>query len=557
MRRHWLFLLAIGFCLLGASGSLLHAATIQNVIFFIGDGMGPDQVQAGAYFMGSSLSFQNFSHQAYLTTAPADAYPTLPDSASNGTALATGTKVSVGTISVATPGDGHDLPTLLENYKSQGKSTGLVTTSYLTDATPAAFGAHESDRGNTDAIANDYLIQSRPNVLMGGGGNGLTTTAAAAAGYTVVTDAAGMLAVNTGTTSYLSGQFGSGQMAYESDGVGSQPHLSQMTSTALSVLGNNANGFFLMVEGGNIDHANHANDMTRMVGEVKAFSNAVQTAIDWAAGRDDTLIIVTADHESGGLAAVTNSGAGNVPGGTWKTTGHSLEDVPVYAWGPNADAVSGFMKNTDMYNVAMGITPPSPQAPVIAETSFLEVPEGATSYSPGAGKTELGFTSSATDQGGGTHVAKVYDSATSPTQFRISSKKATVTFDSLDISSYDGVSVSLDLAVRDTFEADDYFRAILTDGIHSIDLARVEGLALNSLTDNVWYTYTAVVPDDWTHVQLIVDASNNSSSGAEVMDFDRLLVRGSLVPEPSATALLFSVTLALGWRWHRRGRKGG
>ncbi|MEN6449809.1 MAG: alkaline phosphatase [Thermoguttaceae bacterium] len=550
MRRFALSSLVAVFVLAGLASPRLQAAEIKNVIYCIGDGMGPEQVLAGRYFTGGSLSFEAFSQQGYLSTLSAEGYPTIPDSASNGTALASGTRVNVGVISTAIPGDGHALPTLLEYYKGQEKSTGLVTTSYLTDATPAAFGAHESTRSNTSQIATDYFTQSKPNVLLGGGGNGMTTTAATAAGYTVVTDAAGMTSVDTNSTRYLCGQFGSGQMAYEAVGVGAQPHLTQMTTTALSVLDNNPNGFFLMVEGGNIDHANHANNMPQMVQEVREFSNAVQAAIHWAAGRDDTLIIVTADHESGGLTAVTNNGVNNTPGGSYTTTGHSLEDVPVYVWGPNADSVSGFLKNTEMFNVAKGVS--SPKTPVIAQSSFLQATIGATSYVSGPQK-ELGFTSTSINQGGnGTNVAAVYHTATSPTRFRVQSKLANVVFDSLDISGYDHVSVSLDLAVRDTFEADDYFRAVLTNGIASIDLARVDGLALNGLTDNAWYTYTATVPEDWTQVQLLISASNNSSSSVEIMDIDRIVVRGMAVPEPSTAIMLMTASVALSWSLLRR-----
>lgn len=545
MRRNLFRALAIMvFC--AATPSLLQAATIKNVIYCIGDGMGPNQILAGRYYQGSILSFETFAYRGFATTNCANGYTTIPDSASNGTALATGTRVNTGVISVATPGDGHPLPTLLEYYKAQGKSTGLVTTSYMTDATPAAFGAHESYRGNTTQIANDFLTQSKPNVLLGGGANGMTVGSATAAGYSVVTNAAGMLAIDAGTTSYLCGQFGSSSMNYERDGVGTQPHLTQMTSTALNILDNNPNGFFLMIEGGNIDHAAHLDNMTYMVPEVAEFSNAVQTAINWAAGRNDTLIIVTADHETGGLRAVTDNGQNNTPGGSWATSGHSLEDVPVYAWGVNADAISGFIKNTDLFDIAKGIAPANPTLPVIARTSFLESAVGATGYSPTVGKAELGFTSSSTDQGGGTHLAAVQSSPESPTRFRISSKQATVTFDAVDISRFRGVTATIDLCVRDTFEEDDYLRVVLTNGIDSVDLARLEGLALNGLTDDAWYTYTAQVPDDWTQVQIVVSASNNSDTGAEVMDFDRIVVRGAAVPEPSTCAAALAVALGIG-----------
>ena len=207
----------------------------KNVIFFIGDGMGPEQVEAAAiYAFGApgTLSFESLPYQGELTTYSANS--SITDSAAAGTALATGIKVNNGVISMAYPGDGSELETLLEYYKSLGKSTGLVSTSYLTDATPAAFGAHEPTRSNTSQIAVDYLNQTEPNVLFGGGGSGMTPAAAQAAGYTVVTDRAGMLALDTEAVTKLSGQFGSGQMRYEYDGLESQPHLSEMTATAFS-----------------------------------------------------------------------------------------------------------------------------------------------------------------------------------------------------------------------------------------------------------------------------------------------------------------------------------
>lgn len=337
--------------------SLATAAPPKNVIFFIGDGMGFNQVETArqyAYGNAGQFNFQTWAYQGQVTTANASGGVT--DSAAAGTALATGHKVNNGVISMATPGDGRDYQTLLEYSKGLGKHTGLVTTSYMTDATPAAFGAHEPSRSNTANISNDYFTGSRPNVLMGGGGNNLNPMPGN--GYSVVTTAAAMNAVNTETTSYLTGQFGSGQMRYEFDGVSTQPHLREMTQTALGIMDNNPNGFFLMVEGGNIDHACHSNSLQRSVAEVIEFSRAVQTALDWAAGRTDTLILVTADHETGGLQITQPSTTpGIYPSVSWSTTGHSGANVPVYAWGVNADLIGGTMNNTDMFSV---VTIPEP-----------------------------------------------------------------------------------------------------------------------------------------------------------------------------------------------------
>ncbi|MCK5113398.1 MAG: alkaline phosphatase [Phycisphaerae bacterium] len=330
----------------------------KNVFFFIGDGMGFEQVKAGGMYVNGTagtLAFESLPYQGEITTHPASGGVT--DSAAAGTALATGYKVNDGVISIATPGNGDyaagaELPTILEYYKNRGSSTGLVSTTYITHATPAAFGAHETSRNNLTQIAADYLNDSRPNVLMGGGANGMTSVNAVAAGYTVVTTEAEMDALNTETTTMVSGQFGSTHLPYEYDGLGALPQLSEMTSTAIDILDNDPDGFFLMVEGGRIDHAGHANSIERNIRETAEFTNAVQMAIDWAAGRTDTLIIVTADHETGGLTVLNNNGAGLAPTVSWSTDEHTDANVPVYAWGVNAENVSGVMDNTDLYAIA-------------------------------------------------------------------------------------------------------------------------------------------------------------------------------------------------------------
>ncbi len=220
--------------------------------------------------------------------------------------------------------------------KARGKSTGLVTTTTMTHATPACFGAHEPSRQMFEQIADDYWLQTQPNVLFGGGAEGMTIEEFENAGYTVVTDYAGLQALDTENVSMVSGQFGSGYLPYEYDGLESLPHLSEMTATALSILDNEPNGFFLMVEGGRIDHAGHGHDIQRNVLETVEFDNTVQAAMDWAAGRTDTLILVSADHETGGLIVLENNGLGALPTVAWSSDTHTGANVPVYAWGVNA-----------------------------------------------------------------------------------------------------------------------------------------------------------------------------------------------------------------------------
>ena len=338
----------------GLPGSAAAGVPPTNVIFLIGDGMGFEQVKAaGMYLNGAegTLSFEFLPCQAEMTTHSANS--SITDSAAAATAIATGVKVDNDVVSVAIPGDGHELETLLEYFKTQGKRTGLVTTTNITHATPACFGAHETSRSNYSAIAIDYLNQTRPNVLLGGGGDGMSLASAQTAGYTVVTNATGILALDTDAVTMVSGQFGTGYMPYEYDGLGSLPHLLEMTETALDILDNDPDGFFLMVEGGRIDHACHSNDMVRSIFETIEFAESVQAVVDWGAGRTDTLILVTADHETGGLTVVSNNGIGNLPSVSWSTTGHTGANVPVYASGVNAEMVDGVMDNTDLFDVAV------------------------------------------------------------------------------------------------------------------------------------------------------------------------------------------------------------
>jgi len=329
------------------------AAPIRNVILCIGDGMGPEQVKAARYYAGTNLFFESLPYQTNMTTSSASSSVT--DSAAAATAMATGIKVNNGVISLQLPGDGSETQTVLEYFKARGKSTGLVATSYITHATPAAFGAHETSRNNYSNIANDYLNQTKPNVLFGGGANGINMNDAIVAGYTVVTDTNELFTLDTDTKIFVSGQFGNTHLPYEADGLGNLPHLHEMTQIALNILDNDPDGFFLMVEGSRIDHAGHENNIVRNIHETLEFDRSVETIFDWMDGREDTLLIVTADHETGGLTVVKDNGASNYPDVTWSTTGHTSTQVPIYGIGLNAHHVTNVTDNINIYSVV--ITP--------------------------------------------------------------------------------------------------------------------------------------------------------------------------------------------------------
>lgn len=340
----WVFCQSCG----SSSGSNTPAA---NVILFVGDGMGVEHIQAAKYYLSSGetpLPFEEFPYSTTVATSNVDGEVT--DSAASSTAMATGYKVSNSVVSRRIPGDGSDLTTLFEIAKERGKQTGLVTTDILTGATPAGFAAHADSRSDHAQIADQYLTVSKPDCLIGGA-TYITTSAATAAGYTVIDTPAGLSSFLLTPSVPVAALYTSGPMSYVYDNDPDEPSLSDMTMAGIGALSTTGNGFFLVVEGARIDHASHANDLERTIGEVAAFSDAVESALSWAANRDDTLILVTADHECGGLQVQSPSTEGNYPEVTWAATYHTDADVPLYSWGNGAWRIQSVVENTEIYRV--------------------------------------------------------------------------------------------------------------------------------------------------------------------------------------------------------------
>ena len=347
----------------------------KNVIVLIGDGMGFELVRAAGMFANGrdgTLFMETLPHKAQVVTSmaytppvatTAPVAPAVTDSAAAASAYATGHKVSKFVLSVAIPGDGKPLPTAMEQFARQGKMTGLVTTSYLTDATPAAFGAHAGNRGMYAKIAADYFAL-RINVLLGGNNEKDFDLAAASAKtglYELVTDRAALNAVQPRRDTHVLGIFAKGTMSYEYDyatGVtksyDSQPHLSEMAAAALKIVSSEPEGFFLVIESGILDKACHAGKLERAVYEALEFDKTVKVAMQWASSRDDTLVIVLADHETAGLKVTAANGPGKMPTVTWGATVHTVANVPLYAYGPGSRKVQGTLDNTDIYRLIMG-----------------------------------------------------------------------------------------------------------------------------------------------------------------------------------------------------------
>lgn len=323
-----------------------------NIILFIGDGMGAAQIEAASHYAtgeAEGLGFQRFPIRTDVATG--NVYSRVTDSAAAATAMATGTKVANGAISVARPGSGEELTTIFELARDAGLATGFVTTASVTHATVAAFAAHEPRREWYNRIADDYLEQTRPNVIFGGAGRGVSVESFGDAGYEVATDTRSLLglASTKGNGQHFAALLGDGHLPYVADGRGGLPGLPELTAVAVGLLQDDPDGFLLVVEAARIDHAGHDNDLTRLVPELLELEQTVDLVLSFPETADSTLVIVTSDHETGGLFGVIGRGVGRLPEASWSTGGHTGVDVPLYATGPGADEFASVRDNTEIF----------------------------------------------------------------------------------------------------------------------------------------------------------------------------------------------------------------
>ncbi len=317
---------------------------IKNIILMIGDGMGPQQVglleeyatrAPNSIYRGDNSAIAKLANLGVTGLSlhgPADKL--VVDSACSATQLATG--VAAGSEMIGLNRAGHKVPTILEKAKGLGKSTGLVSDTRLTHATPAAFASHLIHRSMENEIAEQMIQSGVVDVMLSGGlrhfipknytlsGNHKGFEAKLKASelslkskrrddknlLAQASDNGYLLAFNNSQLQQaqgtkLLGLFANSAMANGVDSshgrVSNQPSLSDMTQTAINTLSQNDKGFFLMVEGGQIDWAGHNNDAGTLLHEMIKFDNAVNAVLEWAKDRDDTLVIITADHETGGF----------------------------------------------------------------------------------------------------------------------------------------------------------------------------------------------------------------------------------------------------------------
>jgi alkaline phosphatase len=328
----------------------------KNVILLAGDGMGIGHITA-ARIAGPGrdgrLAIDSMPVTGVVLTHSANALVT--DSAAAGTALATGHKTNNGTIS-QTP-EGKPLVSLLKLAQTLGKAGGIISTKFITDATPAVFVSNAAKRSQRETIAKQ-TIESGAQVILGGGREDFLPRKDGGArsdevnlldeakrlGYQVVQSREEMASANGGR---ILGLFAESSMT---DGD-SEPTLAEMTAKAISVLARNPKGFFLMSEGAKIDSEAHANNAEGVVREVLDFDKAVQTALEFAKKDKQTLVVVTADHDTGGLSVLEPSNDNQPFKAGWTTGGHTGNMVLVYAYGPGAVRFTGTHDNTEIPNI--------------------------------------------------------------------------------------------------------------------------------------------------------------------------------------------------------------
>ena len=358
MKRFWMGLLTVVLStgmLRAAEPACSGAEPVRNVILLIGDGMGLAQVsllQIEQQY--APTAFDRAEGVALITTRSANNRVT--DSAAAGTALATGHKTDNGMLG-QTP-DGEPVQSMIARAHAEGRPTGLAVCCYLQHATPAAFYAHVADRGDNPAITRD-LAASGIDVLFGGGRKWL--------------DEASPAGVSWLETMRRDGYAVAGTMA-EADTVRTLPllavvaeesvldddmeagYLTRATRKSLELLSAEAErrdkGFVLMVEGSFIDWACHGNDADELLFLMRDFDSTVAAAMDFADRTPGTLVVVTADHETGGLTIPSNEAdftrSESGLNYSFSTTGHTGTMVPVYLYGAGADRITGVMDNTQL-----------------------------------------------------------------------------------------------------------------------------------------------------------------------------------------------------------------
>ena len=316
-------------------------------MFLVGDGMGVSQIYAGLTANKGHLNLEQFKVIGFHRNQASDNYVT--DSAAGATAFATGKQTYNGAIGL----DSLKQPSvsLLELAEQKGLSTGLVSTCDITDATPASFIAHQFKRAMHEEIATDFL-KTDVDVVIGGGRkyfearqdkqNLLDTLRKK--NYAVLGDIASMESIHRGKLINL---YAAENPVKMSEGRGDA--LLKSTQKAIELLSQNNKGFFALIEGSQIDWGGHANDTPYAIAEMIDFDKSIGYVLEFARKNKETLVIVTADHETGGMALMGGDMKTGEVKAAFTTKGHTGQMIPVFAFGPGAENFAGIYHNYDLF----------------------------------------------------------------------------------------------------------------------------------------------------------------------------------------------------------------
>ena len=311
----------------------------KNIILMIASGLGTTQLQAGFTNNSNYLSMTTFPYTGFAKTGSANSKTT--DSAAAATAISTGVKTNNGYLGIDPYGS--PLTSIMKVAQQKGLSTGIVVTSSLTNTTPAAFYSHQYNSTLNTAIASD-LVSSGINVCIGGGSRYFSQdvrNAFLGRGYNLVYSLGEITPAMDKVVALLADE----HLPKMSESRGNV--LSEATEKALEILKKNNSGFFLMVEGSHIDFAGTQMDFSYMMNELNDFDNAVAKAKEFAKIDEETLVVVTGNHETGGLMIYGSTSMLYFYNTSQVNGKKTSPPVPIFSFGPGAEYFTGFLDNTD------------------------------------------------------------------------------------------------------------------------------------------------------------------------------------------------------------------
>ena len=316
----------------------------KNVILLIGDGMGTTQVFT-MMTVQENCAIERFTHVGFSKTSAADEFIT--ESSAAATALSTGKKTNNSYVSVDAETK-QPLKTLVELSNAKGLSTGVVASCDITHATPAAFLAHDINRNNYEDLAAD-MLNTRPTLFIGGGkdrfekrsDNRNLSDSLRKQGFQVLYSLADVLNAQKPKVAGLLYPIHPESMVN-----GRGDFLKSASQKAVELLNQNPRGFFLMIESSQIDWECHSTRFDALIEELKDFDLTIQAVLDFAKKDGNTLVIVTGDHETGGLTLPGYDKNNRLLSSKFTTSGHTPVMVPVFAFGPGAELFSGIYENT-------------------------------------------------------------------------------------------------------------------------------------------------------------------------------------------------------------------